>query len=110
MKDDELVMLLLQTIRVNGNTIYLLEHGYTLSELARDIDFLKEQGLVKSVEQVLSLTKKGETFFYNKNKEFGRKGLYRYTSRMFSLKDEPMPLNEVYVPYKRGKGKKEQTF
>lgn len=108
MRDEELLMLLLQTIRVNGNTIYLLEHGYTLSKLARDIDSLKEQGLVKSVDQNLSLTKKGEAFFNNKNKELGHKGLYKYTSSMFSLKDEPMPLNEVYVPYKKRKGKKEQ--
>lgn len=110
MREDELMMLLLQTIRVNGNSIYLLEHGYTLSELARDIDSLKEQGLVKSVDQNLSLTKKGESYFYKMNNGLGRKGLYRYTSSMFSLKDEPMPLNEVYVPYKRRKGKKEQTF
>lgn len=107
MNDDERLMLLLQTIRVNGNTIYLLEHGYTLSELAKDIDSMKEQGLVENKDQELFLTKKGEAFFYRKNREMGRKGLYRYTSRMFSLKDEPMPLNKVYVPYKRRKGKKE---
>lgn len=107
MNDDELLMMLLQTIRVNGNTIFLLEHGYTLSKLARDIDSLKEKGLVKSKEQELSLTKNGEAFFYSKNREMGHKGLYRYTSRMLSLKDEPMPMDEVYVPYKRGKGKNE---
>lgn len=110
MNDEELLLLLLQTIRVNGNTIYLLEHGYTLSALNKDIDMLKEQGLVRSVEQELLLTKKGETFFYSKNRELGRRGLYRYISSMLSLKDEPMSENEVYVPYKRGKGMKRQTI
>lgn len=110
MNDDELLLLLIQTIRVNGNTIYLLEHGYTLSGLTKDIDSLKDQGLVKNKEEKLVLTEKGEAFFNEKNKEMGRKGLYKYISRMFSSKDEPMPLNTVYVPPKRGKGKKKQEF
>ncbi len=106
MNDDELLLLLMQTIRVNGNTFYLLEHGYTLSGLTKDIDVLKKRGLVRNIEEKLVLTAKGETFFNEKNKEMGRKGLYNYISCMFSLKDEPMPLNTVYVPPKRGKGKK----
>lgn len=106
MNDDELLLLLMQTIRVNGNTIYLLEHGYTLSGLTKDIDGLKERGLVSKIEEKLVLTAKGVAFFKEKNKEMGRKGLYKYISRMLSLKDEPMPLNAVYVPPKRGKGKK----
>lgn len=110
MNDDEFLLLLLQTIRVNGNTIYLLNHGYTLAALNRDIDFLKEKGFVKSSEQDLTLTKKGELFLSNKNRELDRKGLYKYVSRLVSLKQEPMPLNAVYVPLKRRKGMKKQTF
>lgn len=106
MNDDELLLLLMQTIRVNGNTFYLLEHGYTLSRLTKDIDSMKERGFVRNVEEKLVLTEKGEAFFNKKNKEMGRKGLYKYISLMFSLKDAPIPLNAIYVPPKRGKGKK----
>ena len=106
MNDNELLLLLIQTIRVNGNTIYLLEHGYTQSGLTKDIDSLKEQGLVNTKEEKLVLTEKGEAFFNEKSKEMGRKGLYKYMSRMLSLKDDPMPQNAVYVPLKRGRGKK----
>lgn len=110
MKDNELLLLLLQTIRVNGNTMYLLEHGYTLFTLTRDIDLLKDQGLVKSKDQGLFLTKKGETFFYSKNQELGRRGLYKYLSSIVKLKKDPMSLDSVYVPPKRGRGKKKQDF
>lgn len=104
---DDLLMMLLQTIRVNGNTIYLLEQGYTLSALNKDIDFLKGEGLIKKNEnQELFLTKEGEACFYNKNREMGHRGFYKYISSMASMKDDPMPLNAVYVPPKRGKGKK----
>lgn len=110
MNDNELLLMLLQTIRVNGNTMFLLEHGYTLSTLNRDIDMLKKEGYVKSVKNGLSLTEKGEELFYFKNKELGRKGLYKYISCMLSLKDEPMPLDAVYVPIKRGKGRRNNNF
>lgn len=105
--NDDLILLLLQTIRVNGNTMYLLEQGYTLSALNRDIDFLKEKGFIMNNDiQELSLSKEGEAFFQYLNKEKGHKGFYKYISSMVSLKDDPMQLNAVYVPPKRGKGKK----
>lgn len=106
MNDDDLLLLLMQTIRVNGNTMYLLEHGYTLVALNRDIDSLKREGYVANKGQELFITKKGEDYFYRKNKELGRKGLYSYLSGELSMKEEPMPLNAIYVPLKRGKGKK----
>lgn len=106
MNDDELTLLLLQTIRVNGNTMYLLNHGFTLFSLSEGIDSLKEKGYVRSKEDKLSLTKEGENLFCNMNRKLGRRGFYRYMSRMGSFIDEPMPVNNVYVPPKREKGKK----
>lgn len=101
-----MTLLLLQTIRVNGNTMYLLNHGFTLFSLSEAIDSLKENGYVRSRKEKLSLTKEGETLFYNLNRKLGRKGFYKYISRMGTLMDDLMPLNEVYVPIKRVKGKK----
>ena len=101
-----MTLLLLQTIRVNGNTMYLLNHGFTLFSLSEAIESLKEKGYARSKEEKLSLTKEGETLFYNLNRKLGRKGFYKYISRMGTLMDDLMPLNEVYVPIKRVKGKK----
>ena len=106
MNDDELTLLLLQTIRVNGNTMYLLNHGFTLFSLSEGIDSLKEKGFVRSKDERLSLTKEGENLFCDLNRKLGRKGFYRYVSRMGSFIDEPMSVNNVYVPIKRVKGKK----
>lgn len=106
MSDDEMTLLLLQTIRVNGNTMYLLNHGFTLFSLSEALDSLKEHGYVRSREDKLSLTREGETLFCNLNKKLCRKGFYKYMSRMGTLIDVPMPVNEVYVPIKREKGKK----
>ena len=106
MNDEEMLLLLLQTIRVNGNTMMLLNHGYTLIALSQSIDQLKEAGLAKSKNGDLTLTKKGEALFYAKNAELGRKGFYKYMGRMLTMKEEPMPLDQVYVPLKRGKGQK----
>lgn len=105
--NDDFILLLLQTIRVNGNTMYLLDQGYTLSALNRDIDFLKGKSFIKNNEkQELSLTKEGEVFFQYLNREKGHKGFYKYVSSMVSMKDDPMQLTAVYVPPKRGKGRK----
>ena len=108
MNDKEITLLLLQIIRVNGNTMYLLEQGYTLYALTQEIETLKKKGLVCSKEQELTLTKRGDEYFYELNRKLGRRGLYKYISRHLILKDEPMPLNAVYVPPKRDKGKKKQ--
>ena len=85
MSDDEMLLLLLQTVRVNGNTMMLLNHGYTLLTL---------------------LTKEGESLFEQKNHELGRKGFYKYIGQMTDMKLEPMPMSQIYVPPKRDKGKK----
>lgn len=106
MNDDEIKLLLLQTIRVNGNTMYLLNHGFTLYSLSEAIDSLKEKGYVRSKDGNLSLTKEGESMFCELNRKLGRKGFYKFISRMGTFIDEPIPVNAVYVPAKRAKGKK----
>lgn len=106
MNDDELTLLLLQTIRVNGNTMYLLDQGFTLFSLTNKIEELKAEGLARMIDDALALTRKGEDEFYRLNRKLGRRGMYRYVSRMLTMKDEPMPLAAVYVPPKRGRRKK----
>jgi len=106
MNDDEMMLLLLQTIRVDGNTMYLLDHGFTLFSLSDSIDSLKKKGYVRSKDDKLSLTQDGESLFCDLNRKLGRRGFYKYMSRMGNYIDEPMPVKEVYVPIKRVKGKK----
>ena len=86
--------------------MYLLRHGYTLYSLSESIDSLKEKGFVRSKEDQLSLTKDGESLFCALNRKLGRKGFYKFISRMGTFIDEPIPVNAVYVPAKRAKGKK----
>lgn len=106
MNDDEMLLLLLQTVRVNGNSMMLLNYGYTLLTLSAAIDKLKNEGLIRSINDKLLLTKDGETQFEKKNYELGRKGFYKYVGQMSDMKLEPMPMNQIYVPPKRDKGKK----
>ena len=106
MNDDEIKLLLLQIIRVDGNTMYLLNHGFTLHLLSYSIDSLKGNGYVRARGDKLSLTKKGEDLFRNLNRKLCRRGLYRYFARMSNYIDEPMSVNDVYVPIRRVKGKK----
>ena len=101
MKDEELLLLLLQLIRVNGNTMYLLEHGYTLYDLMRTIDTLKKDGLVRVNDNGgLSTTDNGDLFFYKLNRRLGRKGIYRYLGKHKAFNHELMPLDAIYVPLK----------
>lgn len=106
MSDDEMLLLLLQTVRVNGNTMMLLNHGYTLLTLSTAIDKLKKEGLISSINDKLLLTKEGDALFEQKNHELGRKGFCKYIGQMTDMKLEPMPMSQIYVPPKRDKGKK----
>ena len=99
MKDNEMILLLLQLIRVNGNTMYLIEHGYTLHDLMQAIDTLKKDGLVCVNDKGgLSTNNKGELFFYKLNRRLGRKGIYRYLGKHKAFNHELMPLDAIYVP------------
>ena len=98
MNEDEHILLLLQIIRVNGNSAYLLSQGFTVLSLSKDIDKLKRNGYITIKGGDLYLTKKGENLFYKLNKKLNRRGLYKYLNVNDSYHDIPMPLDEVYVP------------
>ena len=106
MNDDERLLMLLQISRVNGNTWYLLQQGYSLTELTTQIENLKKQGLLVLVDNRLKLTEEGERLFQTLNKKLGRRGLYKYLSPDYTRKNEPVSIDQVYVPpYKRVKNK-----
>ena len=106
MNDKEKELLLLQTIRVNGNTMYLLRQGLSMLEIKKQIDTLVKKGIVQRRQEELLLTKEGEQYFYELNRGLGRKGLYRFLSPDYVFRNVPEPIDKVYVPpIKRTKGK-----
>lgn len=98
MNEDEQILLLLQIIRVNGNSAYLLSQGYTVLSLSKEIDKLQRNGYITINRENLFLTKKGEVLFHKLNKKLNRRGLYKYLNVNDNFHDIPMPLDEVYVP------------
>lgn len=107
MNDDSIKMLqLLQIIRVNGNTEFLLRSGYTLSSLSEEISRLKSENLINVTSEGLSITKTGEIYFNELNRRLGRRGLYRYYNTYSIYKDEPFPIDFVYVPDKKARKEK----
>ncbi len=98
MNEDEQILLLLQIIRVNGNSAYLLSQGYTVLSLSKEIDKLKRNGYIAINRGDLFLTTKGEELFHKLNKKLNRRGLYKYLNVNDNYHDIPMPLDEVYVP------------
>lgn len=108
MNDKEKELLLMQTIRVNGNTLYLMRQGMSLLEIKQQIDQFIKKGIVQRKQEKLLLTKDGEQYFYEMNRRMGRKGLYRFYSPDYILKNVPEPIDKVYVPpIKRTKGEEE---
>lgn len=106
MNDDEKLLMLLQVSRVNGNTWYLLEQGYTLTELTNQMEILKKQGLLLLNDNKLQLSEEGERLFQTLNKKLGRRGVYKYLSPDYTRRNEPVSIDQVYVtPYKRVKNK-----
>lgn len=106
MNDKEKELLLLQTIRVNGNSMYLVRQGMSIFEIKKLIDSLVKRCIVQKREEKMSLTKEGEMYFYELNRELGRKGLYRFLSPDYVFRNVPEPIDKVYVPpIKRTKGK-----
>lgn len=98
MNDDRLTLTLLQIIRVNGNSSFLLNQGYTVYSLSKQIDMLKREGYLSIGADKLTITKKGASLFYILNKRLGKRGLYRFLGTDQSYKNTPIPIDEVYVP------------
>ena len=104
MNDDSIKLLqLLQIIRVNGNTEYLLRSGYTLSSLSEEISKLKAEQLINVTPEGLSINRQGELLFHKLNRQLGRRGLYKYYNTNSLFKEEPFPIDFVYVPDKKAR-------
>lgn len=108
MNDGERLLELLQIIRVNGNTEYLLRKGYTLSDLVAAIEDLQATGMVMVLQDGIGLTRKGESYFHDLNRRLGRRGLYKYFNMSSVYKRLQISLDTVYVPSYMG-AKKEKT-
>lgn len=106
MNDDERTLMLLQIIRINGNTEYLLKMDFTLTEISTRIGSLFQDGVIRQTNEGIELTRDGELFFQKLNRKLGRRGLYKYFSVDSVSKDIPYPIESVYVPNKRVKSMK----
>lgn len=94
----EFVILLLQIIKFNGNTNYLVLQGYSYLEIINSLEKLTIKGYVTQNENRMILTQKGNDYLYQLNKKMGRKGLYRYMSPQLNYKIKQMKTTEIYVP------------
>ena len=103
MSDDEKILLLLQIIRINGNTEYLLRSEFTLSSISDTIEELARQEIIRVTDKGVNLTAQGETYFHKLNRKLGRRGLYKYFNIESVSKDIQYPVDAVYVPNKRVK-------
>ena len=106
MNDNERLLVLLQIIRVNGNTEYLLRKGYTLSDLSAAIEDLHDTGMVVIHQGGIILARKGEAYFHALNKKMGRRGLYKYFNVCSVYKRLQIALDAVYVPPYKGSQEK----
>lgn len=94
----EFVILLLQIIKFNGNTNYLVLQGHSYLEIINSLEKLTIKGYVIQNEDRMELTKKGDEYLYLLNKKMRRKGLYRYMSPQLNYKIKQMKTTEIYVP------------
>lgn len=99
----EFVILLLQIIKFNGNTNYLVLQGYSYSQIISMLEKLTIKGFVNQDNGKLKLTIKGNKYLYNLNKKLKRKGLYRYISPQLNYKIKKMKTTEIYVPLSNNK-------
>lgn len=98
MKDNIHKIMFLQIIRVNGRVDYLINNGFSFSEINKFIEDLRIQGYVVGSGSSLSLSVKGNKLFQYLCKKENLRGLYKsfYTDDIYrSIK---MEIDEVYVP------------
>lgn len=101
MNDEELILLLMQIIRNDGNIDTLLDNGFTYSSLSSSISRLKEEGLIETDARHIQLTNEGKQWFDRTTRAAGKRGIYKYffDSREYRL-EEKYPVEAVYVPPK----------
>ena len=100
MNDDELNLMLLQLIRVNGNVEYLRTGNLTYIEILDKIDSLLAKGFVQRKDSSIELTSEGEKYFRLLSKKLKRRGLYRYFMPNYEVKICQLQIDDVYLPDK----------
>lgn len=98
MNEDERLLLLLHTIRINGNIEYLLRSHYTLYDLSRRMEQLRRERLVCVNRTGVYLSDAGKVLFHQLNKKMGRRGLYKYFCVDSIACNPPMSKETVYIP------------
>lgn len=108
MKDKELIILLLQIIKFNGDINHLLITGCNHKTIINMLKELDRNEITTTEKNLLELTQKGENYLNILNKELKRKGLYKYLSPSLENRCTKMKIEDIYIPLR--KVKKEELF
>lgn len=108
MKDKELIILLLQIIKFNGDISYLLLSGCEHRTIINTLKNFNREKIITTVDNRLVLTQKGETYLAKLNKDLKRRGLYKYVSPSIENRCKRMRIEDIYIPLR--KVKKEELF
>ena len=103
MKDKEIIILLLQIIKFNGDINHLLINGCdhkTIINMLREFD---KEKMTTTTKSQLVLTQKGEAYLDLLNKELKRKGLYKYISPCLENRCTKMNIEDIYIPLQKVK-------
>ena len=104
MPDKEFLLMLMQVILNHGNINYLGGAKYSFTDIRNGLRFLESKGYIDSE----SLTEKGRFFFDHLNKQFKRKGLYRFVSPNIDERIPAIGKYDCFAPSK--KLKKDKLF
>lgn len=100
MNDDEKTLMLLQTVRVDGNINHLVSFGWSYVDILNKLEELKKKGIVEQTAEGFSLTALGKSAFHSINRKLGRKGLYKYLMPDMYSRITQLKIEDIYIPRK----------
>ena len=100
MNDDELTLMMLQLIRVNGYIEHLETANLSYVDILNMVDSLIEKGFVQKNDSTLKITAKGERYFNSQSKKLKRRGLYKYFMPYYNARICQLQIDDIYIPSK----------
>ena len=100
MNEDELTLILMQLIRVNGYIEHLRITNLSYIEILNKVDSLIRQGIVQKGSNSIKLTLKGEQYFNSLSKRLKRRGLYKYFIPYYDARIYQLQIDDIYIPSK----------
>lgn len=100
-ENKEHIILALQLINSNGETSFLVNLGYTYSEIAKTIGYLRRKKYIDFKSGKLFLTQDGVSLLLTLNAELNRKGISKFISPLLQYQTEKLDIFDVYFPMKK---------